>query len=40
MVFLLPFLGKKCGFFGDGGSEKLDNLIQNLAKHFYLSPAP
>ena len=31
MAFL-PFLGKKCGFFGDGGSKKLNNLLQNIAK--------
>ena len=35
MAFFWPFLGQKCGFFGDGVSEKLDYLLQNLAKHFF-----
>ena len=33
------FLGKKCGFVGEGGSETLDHLLQNPAKHASLSPA-
>ena len=30
-----PFLGQKCGFCCDDGSEKLKALLQNLAKHFF-----
>ena len=39
MAFFGHFWAKK-GFFGDGGSETLDNLDQNLAKHFCMSPTP
>ena len=28
--------GQKMRFFGDGGSEKLDDLLQNLTKHVFL----
>ena len=35
-----PFLGKKCGFFDDGGSKTLNNLLPNLAKHVFVTPAP
>ena len=37
---LLAIFWQKMGFLGDGGSETLDNLHQNLAKHIVLSPAP
>ena len=36
----LAILGQKMRFFGDGGSKTIDNLLQNPAKHFSLSPAP
>ena len=36
MAFSLAILGQKMGFFGDGGSKTIDNLLQNLAKHFFL----
>ena len=36
----MAFLGHKMRFFGDGGPEALNHLLQNLAKHEFLSPAP
>ena len=36
----LAIFGQKMQFFGDDGSKTLDNLLQNLAKHILLSPAP
>ena len=39
----LAFFGHfwpKNAFFGDSGPETLDCLLQNLAKHFFWSPAP
>ena len=35
----LAIFGQKMRFFGDGGPETLDFLLQNLAKHFFVSPA-
>ena len=40
MAFFGHFWAKNGVTFGDGGSETLDNLHQNLAKHGFLSPAP
>ena len=34
-LFFVHFGAKKAVFFGDGGSEKLDNLLRNLAKHVF-----
>ena len=34
------FLGQKMRFLGDGGSKTIDNLLQNLAKHFFSSREP
>ena len=31
----LAIFGQKCGFFGDGGSKTIDNVLQNLAKHVF-----
>ena len=39
MAFLAIF-GQNMRFFGYGGSKILDNLLQNVAKHVLLSPAP
>ena len=38
MAFFGHFFGKNVVFFGDGGSETLNNLLQKLAKHVFLSP--
>ena len=35
----LAFFGQKKRFFGDGCSGTLDHLLQNTAKHAFLSPA-
>ena len=39
MAFL-AFFWRKMRLFGYGGSETLDNLLQDVAKHVLLSPAP
>ena len=36
----LPIFGQKMRFFCDGASETLNNLLQNLAQHFVVTPAP
>ena len=35
--YFLAIFRRKMRFFGDGGSEKRDNLLQNLAKHVFPS---
>ena len=40
MAFFGHFWAKNAVFLGDGGSERLNNLLQNLAKHAFLTPAP
>ena len=36
----LAIFWQKMRLFGDGVSKRLDNLLQKLAKHVFLSPAP
>ena len=44
MAFFWPFLGKKCGFFGDGGSKKnsitCSKTLHSRSKHIFVSPKP
>ena len=40
MAFFGHFVAKNAVFFGDGGSETLDNLLPKIAKHVFLTPAP
>ena len=40
VAFFGHFWAKNAVFFGDGGSEILNNLLQNLAKHAFVTPAP